>query len=149
MATLVSSLAGSGDQPKYSAVGPVVMATKYTQTITASATDVLQLFKVQNGCRVLDLKVVVDGTATNSYSVGTGDDTGLFMTTASAILTAIAAPTASTVSSPVRSINVAGGVCYSFSATDTIDMRWDAAGGKTGGIVYAWAMVTYDSQETI
>jgi hypothetical protein len=71
------------------------------------------------------------------------------MTTASAILTAIAAPTASTVSSPVRSINVAGGVCYSFSATDTIDMRWDAAGGKTGGIVYAWAMVTYDSQETI
>ena len=149
MATLTNSRTGSGDQPKYAAVGPVVDVVKYTQTITASATDVLQLFKVQNGAKVLSMQVVVDGTATNSYSVGTGDDTGLFMTTASAILTAIAAPTASTVSTPVRTINVAAGLGYSFSAADTIDMRWDVAGGKTGGVIYATVTLVYDSQETI
>ena len=149
MATLVTSRAGSGDQPRYSAYGDVVEAVKYTMLITASATDVLQLCKVQAGARVVNIRTWTDSTATHSYSVGTGDDTGLFMTTASAILTAIAAPTASTVSSPVRAINVGSGLCYSFSANDTIDLRWDVAGGKTGSIVYAVIELAYDQAETI
>ena len=149
MATLTSSRAGSGDSARYSAVGDVIETIKYTQLITASATDVLQLCKVLPGARVVNIRTWTGSTATHSYSVGTGDDTGLFMTTASAILTAIAAPTASTVSSPVRSINVGSGLGYSFSAADTIDLRWDVAGGMTGSIVYAVIELSYDGQDTI
>jgi hypothetical protein len=149
MATLTSSRAGSGDQPKYCVNGTVIETVKYTQLITASATDVLQLCKVQPGARVVNIRTWISHTATNSYSVGTGDDTGLFLSTASSILTAIAAPTASTVSTPTRTINVGSGLGYSFSAADTIDLRWDVAGGMTGGVVYAVIELHYDGQETI
>jgi hypothetical protein len=148
MATLTSSRAGSGDQAKYAVAGDVVETIKYTMLNTASATDVLQLCKVQAGARVVNIRTWIGSTATNSYSVGTGDDTGLFLTTASTILTAIAAPTASTVSTPTRTINVGAGLGYSFSAADTIDLRWDVAGGMTGGVVYAVIELHYDGQET-
>ena len=134
MATLTSSRAGSGAQARYD-VEDVVETVKYTQLITASATDVLQLCKVQAGARVAGITVVTDGTATISYSVGDGDDTGKFMTTASAILTAWT--TGSTVSTIARQINVAAGYCYSYSVADTIDLRFDVAGGKTGANIYA------------
>jgi hypothetical protein len=145
MATLTSSRAGSGDQAKYAVNGAVVETVKYTQLITASATDVLQLCKVLPGARVMQITVGVDSTATHSYSVGTGDDTGLFLSTASAILTGWV--TGSAVSTPFRTINKPGGLCYSFSAADTIDLRWDAAGGMTGSIVYAVIELHYDGQE--
>src|ERR1043165_3852540 len=143
MATLQTEFASG--QCKYLNVGDVVYASKYTMTTTASATDVVQLCKVQAGARVLTINVATDATATISYSVGDGDDTGKFLTTASAILTA--SLTASTVSTPIRSLNVAAGIGYSYSVADTIDLRFDAAGGKTAGNIYYVVKVSYDQQQ--
>jgi hypothetical protein len=146
MATLTSSRAGSGDQARYTAVGDVVETIKYTMTGTASATDTLQLCKVLNGARVVSINAWAD-TATVTYSVGDGDNSGKFMTTASSIQTNAA--TSIGVLSTFRSINVAGGLCYSYSAADTIDLRFDAAGGATGVIVYAVIQLHYDGQESV
>ena len=146
MATLTSSRAGSGDQARYSATGDVIETIRHSMTITASATDVLQLCKVLPGARVVGMKVHTD-TSTNSYSVGTGDNTGLFMTTASTINTA--SVTALGVLSPIRTLDVVGSLGYSFSAADTIDLRWDAAGGKTASVIYAVIELHYDGQETV
>lgn len=79
-----------------------------------------------------------------SFSVGDGDDTGKFCTTASAILT----PSVSSigVQSVARTIDKPAGYAYSYSVADTIDLRFDAAGGKTAGAIYYVIEVCYDQQ---
>lgn len=146
MATFMSSRAGSGDQAKYSAVGPVVDVGKYTMTITASAGDVVQLLKVGAGAKLTSLRMWADA-ASLSFSAGDGDNFEKFMTTAVPILTGWAI-TGSTTPSILRDINVGSGLGYSFSVADTIDARL-AAGGLTGTVIYFVATLVYDSQETI
>ena len=146
MATWTTSRATSGDQARYSHVGPVVEAFTYAMSATNSATDAIQLFKVLPGARVVRLNVWTD-TATLTYSIGDGGATGRYMTTASAVLTGWT--TGSTVSTVVRNINVGAGLCYSYSAADTVDIRFDAAGGGATTTIYVVGEVVYDQQETI
>lgn len=146
MATFTTSRAGSGDSARYTHIGDVVETIKYTMTLTASATDVVQLCKVLPGARVVNIRTWASAV-TATYSIGDGDDTGKFLSTASSILTAIAAPTASTVQTVVRSINIGAGLGYSYSVADTIDLRFDAAGGLTGTVLYAVVELHYDGQE--
>ena len=150
MATFTSSRAGSGDSARFNAVGDVIETIKYTMTLTASATDVVQLCKVLPGARIVGIKQWA--SAVLSGSMGDGDDTGKFMTTATGILTssfAGAGSTGSVVPSPIRTINVGAGLGYSYSVADTIDWRFDVAGGLTGTIIYAVVEIAYDQQDTV
>lgn len=145
MATLQTEYASG--QAKYNVNGDIVYAGKYVMTTTASATDVLQLCKVLAGARVVGIKTATDATATITYSVGDGDNTGKFMTTASAILTP--SVTAIGVQSVVRLPDIPAAYGYSYSVADTIDMRFDIAGGKTGGNIYYVVEVSYDQQQVV
>ena len=146
MATLNTSRTGSGDQARYTAAGVIAENGSYTMTATASATDALQVFKVGPGARILQMWTWTD-TATLTYSVGDGAATGRYMTTASAVLTGWT--TGSTVSTVVRNINVGAGLSYSYSVADTVDIRFDAAGGGATTNIYWTALVAYDQTETI
>ncbi len=145
MATFTTTDTQSGAVARYSAAGDVIYANKYVMTATASTSDVIQLVKVQPGARVVNIRTWVN-SATPSYSVGDGDDTGKFMNTASAIVTPIAAPTASTVATVIRNINVGAGLAYSYSVADTIDLKFDISGGGATTTLYYVVELVYDQQ---
>ena len=148
MATFTTLHTQSGAAARYTQSGPVVYADKYTLTTTSSATDIIQLVKVQPGARVLRINTYAD-SALVSYSVGDGDDSGKFLNTASAIVSVIAAPTASTVQTVVRQLNIGNKLGYSYSVADTIDVRFDAAGGGSTTVLYYVIELVYDQQEVV
>ena len=144
MATLTTVYTTTG-APAVTSVNMVVRSLVYSMTSTASATDTLQLFKVGAGARVVSLNTWAD-TATLTYSVGDGDNTGKFTATVSGILTA-ALFTASTVTTVAQPINVGAGFNYSYSVADTIDMKFNAAGGGATTKIYANVVLHYDAQD--
>jgi hypothetical protein len=144
MATFTSSHADGTAYYKHS--GPLTIAGKYAMTATASATDVFQLVNLQAGARVVGIQTWAD-TATMTYSVGDGDTTDRYMGTASGLLTNAA--TSIGVLSVFRDINKSTGFCYSTSATDTIDLRCDAAGGGATTTIYYVVTACWDSAESI
>ena len=147
MATFTTAHTQSGAAARYTHSGPVVSADKYTIGLTASATDVVQLVKVQPGARVLNIRTWTNSVGL-SYSVGDGDDTGKFQNTASAILTA-GTVTASATYSVVRGLGIGTALGYSYSVADTIDFRTDTGGGLTGTLVYYAIELVYDQQEVV
>jgi len=144
MATLATSRVGANVFPKYNVNGVVPETVTYAMTVTSSATDTLQLIEVQAGARVLSVECWAD-TATLTYSVGDGDKTDRFLSTASGILV----PSATSIGAltSVRRIDVGAGLGYSYSAADTIDVKFNAAGGGATTTLYVAISLHYDGQD--
>jgi hypothetical protein len=111
-----------GAQPRYvhAGVNSVVSTYLTTATSTAGAADVVQMAKIPDGARILDVKVKASG-GDNLIAVGDGGDSGRFISTA-------------TVSASMASLNVPGGLAYQYDLSDaaipqhdTIDIAFTGA----------------------
>lgn len=104
MATYQGTGATNGAQPRAVHAGVNSHVSTYTFTATSSAGDVVQMVKIPDGARILDVKVKADnGNAL--ISVGDGGDSGRFISTA-------------TVSASMASLNVPGGLGYQYDVSD-------------------------------
>ena len=104
MATLKGTGAGDGAQPRAVHAGVNSIISTYTFTATSSAGDVVQMVKIPDGARILDVKVKANvGNAL--VSVGDGGDSGRFIATA-------------TVSASIAELNVPGGLAYQYDVSD-------------------------------
>lgn len=122
MPTLTASAAYSRVQPRAGIGVNSVQGEIELTSVTAS--DVVQMVKVPLGAAIIDVKVSGDGagTITGTITVGDGNDPNRYITATSAS-GAMAA----------QSINsAAGGVGYEYTATDTIDVTFDAVSVGSG-----------------
>ena len=121
MATITATAATSEAR---SGLGITSRTVKYSVT-SVTAADVLQMIPVQTGTTVLDVKVsgTNDGGAiVCGLSVGDGNDPNRFITVSSA-----------SAAVPVIGINsAAGGLDYTYTADDTIDITFDSVSVGSG-----------------
>jgi|ERR1700742_494078 len=107
--------------PKYLEEGVVARSALYSFTAAQSAGDVIQMVPVPKGCQIIDTLVVFTpgaGGPVLTWIVGDGGSTNRFQTSASA-----------TVATTVHANG--GGVGYSYSVDDTIDITVAAVGSAT------------------
>lgn len=114
MATLTASAAQSTIPAKYAINGTISRVVSYTVAAALSAGDVIQMVRVPKGATILDLTFFTDEFGTSNATVGSigdGNAVGRYLGTAS---------TSSSLA--VGLITLPGGVGYSYSAEDTIDI---------------------------
>lgn len=121
MATLKGSKATSGVQARRLHAGVYAEEAVYTSSATMSAGDVIQMVKVQEGERVVDV-MLASPTEPVLLSVGDGNDTDRYVSTASVTTTI------------VRMTNQAG-MGYEYTADDTVDIRYKGGQSATTSVV--------------
>lgn len=124
--------------PKYIENGVVARSAVMTLPWSASNTAVAQMVPVPKGCQIVDVILAWDtaGTTTQfTFNVGDGNATGRFITSISATGSGVAHAGYGIAfsGSNVQSIySTQGGIGYSYSAEDTVDVFATAvASGST------------------
>jgi hypothetical protein len=143
MATLTTARSAAGIQPREEH-GPVVIQQSITHSVTANpaAADVLQLFKIPRGARILEVLFTstdmdTNATPTLTAEVGDGGDTDRFISSK-----AIGAAGAGVVQ---RLDNVVG-LNYQYTAEDTIDVTFPATAATfAAGTITCVVMYSLDT----
>lgn len=117
MATLTASAAQSTVPAKYQISGTITRVVDYSLGATGnpnlSTGDVLQMVRIPNGATILDVWFITDQLSGGNYTVTIGDGG-----TANRYFASLS--TGST--SGINKMTLAGGVGYSYSVEDTIDI---------------------------
>ena len=121
------------DSRRYNEKGNYTLHGKFTLTAALVINDVIQMVRVSNGTRVLDIEIFSDDIDTNvatviAFHVGDGSVTDRF---ASAITLGQSAGF-------LRGIQTKAGFCYQYTADDTIDLKVSTApatGATSGDII--------------
>lgn len=139
MATLTASAAQSTVPAKYRINGNVTAFGSYPLTGAASLStgDVLQMVRVPNGAVILDVKVIVDQLSGGNYTFNVGDGN-----LASRFFTSLSSGSTSSIFCLNMVAGTAGGMGYSYSAEDTVDITVGTATTATASGVIRLA-VTY------
>ena len=126
MATLTSTACqtSSGgfflNPPKYIENGMVVRSATYSFTANQSAGDIVQMVPIPKGAQIAALALQIDGKAAGAdivCQVGDGGSATRFLTSVSGSAVA----------------QMVGGLGYSYSAEDTIDVKVSSVTSATAG----------------
>lgn len=137
MATLTTSRTTSGTtSARFVHEGVYSDYVSYSFTATPAASDVVQLFRVPRGARVLDLQIVCNRAA--QYSAGDGNDTDRFL--------ADGAVAANTVAGGVM---INAGLNYEYTADDTVDLTIGSASATTDYTFKAQITMSVDGSSVL
>jgi hypothetical protein len=142
MATLTTARSAAGIQPREEH-GPVVIQQSITHSVTANpaAADVLQLFKVPRGARILEVLFTSTdmdtGTPTLTATVGDGGDIDRFVTSKTI---------GDTGAGVVHRLDNPVGLNYQYTAEDTIDVTFPATAATfAAGTITCVVMYSLDT----
>lgn len=137
MATLTTTRTTSGTtSARFVHEGVYSDFVSYSFTANPSAGDVVQLFRVPRGARVLDLQVVCNRAS--EYGVGDGNDDNRFIATA-----AVAAATVA------GGVMINAGLNYEYTADDTIDLTIASASATTDYTFKAQITLSVDGSSVL
>jgi hypothetical protein len=135
MATKTSTRVSAGTQPRVLRVGVVCDTAVYSLAASLSTGDVIQMIRVPQNGRVLDVYVKYASDGEGSFTVGDGVDTDRYIsdTNVSAGATGQVLARLNTIIAP-----------YTYSTDDTIDIVFSLSTVQPStGAIYMVAMIEY------